>query len=174
MQMLVFPVLHTPRLVLRKLTPEDVPALVKYAGNKKVSDFILNIPFPYYEHDAAMRVGYVHKGWKEGSRYVFAIEAKDRRELVGEVGVHLQGDAHSAQLAYWIGEPFWNQGWCTEAVEAVMAFVWKTLPVDEVHASCVLSNAGSVRVLEKLGFQQRQITGSIGHYAASRVPEQPG
>lgn len=169
--MLVFPVLHSSRLLLRQITPEDVPALVKYAGNKKVSDYILNIPFPYYEHDAAMRIGYVHKGWKEGSRYVFALEHNSTKEMIGEVGVHLQPGSRSAQLAYWIGEPYWNQGLCTEAVEAVMAFVWKQLTVEAVYASCVLHNQGSVRVLEKLGFQQTQITGSIGHYAAHRSVE---
>ena len=42
-----FPTLYTSRLILRKIEPEDVPALVKYADNKKISDEIVSIPFPY-------------------------------------------------------------------------------------------------------------------------------
>ena len=43
----VFPELHTPRLKLRKIQIEDIDALVKYANNKKISDHVVNIPYPY-------------------------------------------------------------------------------------------------------------------------------
>ncbi len=59
-----FPELNTKRLKLRKIQVEDIPSLVKYANNKKISDHILNIPYPYQEPDAVFRISYIVQGFK--------------------------------------------------------------------------------------------------------------
>lgn len=52
----IFPELTTNRLKLRKIQVDDVSSLVKYANNKKISDSVLNIPYPYQEPDAVFRI----------------------------------------------------------------------------------------------------------------------
>jgi ribosomal-protein-alanine N-acetyltransferase len=147
-----FPELHTPRLHLRRIRPEDVPALVKYANNKKIADNIVNIPYPYREPEAALRVGSVLKGFKTGARFAFAIISKERDELIGEVSLNLmdKNNPHG-QLAYWIGEPFWNQGIATEAVAEVIKFGFEQLGLELIYADFYRDNKSSEKVTLKNG-----------------------
>ena len=85
----VFPELITGRLKLRKISIEDIPSLVKYANNKRIADKILNIPYPYQEPDAVFRISYVYQGFKNKTRYVFAIIFQENEELIGEISLHL-------------------------------------------------------------------------------------
>src|ERR1044072_3086704 len=106
-KMLVFPELYTERLHLRQLQADDIPALVKYANNKKISDYVKNIPHPYQEPDAVFRISYVVQGFKAKARYVFSIVHREQEELIGEIGLHMDNGGEVAQLGYWIAEPFW-------------------------------------------------------------------
>ena len=160
-----FPELHTARLRLRKISIDDVPLLIRYANNKKIADYILNIPHPYGEPDAVFRIGYVVQGFKNRSRYVFAIVLKERDELIGEISLHLSDDRRRAQLGYWVGEPFWNTGIATEAVAAILPFGFDILNLLEVQATCHAENRASWKVLEHNGMVQRLATGSILQYS---------
>ena len=160
--MLVFPVIRTERLILRKLEPEDFESLVRYADNKAVSDNILNIPHPFREPDAAMRLSSAVQGFKNKSRFVFAIEFTPKKEVVGEIAIHLADtEQKHAQLAYWIGEPYWNQGIVTEAVKAILDFGFNRLEQALIYADCYAENLGSSRVLIKNGMNYHTSNGNI-------------
>jgi len=58
-----FPELITKRLRLRRIQLDDVPSLIRYADNKKISDQVLNIPFPYGEEDAIRRMNFIIDGF---------------------------------------------------------------------------------------------------------------
>ncbi len=158
-----FPEVSTQRLKLRKIQIEDVPSLVKYANNKKISDHIINIPFPYQEPDAVFRISYVVQGFKNKVRYVFAIILKETAEFIGEISLHMDHKS-SAQLGYWIGEPFWKKGICTEAVEAVLKFGFETLQLHLIHATCHADNKASEKVLLHNGMIRNKVVGSILEY----------
>lgn len=162
-----FPILHTGRLLLRKIDVDDVPSLVKYANNKKISDFVLNIPYPYQEPDGVFRISYVWQGFKSKARYVFAIILKEREELVGEIGIHLDNNGKVAQLGYWVGEPFWGQGIATEAVAVILKFGFERLQLDTVYATCHASNGASGRVLEKNDMLKIKTESNIVQYTLS-------
>ena len=163
-----FPQLFTDRLHLRKIHIDDIPLLVKYANNRKVSDHILNIPYPYQEPDAVFRIGYVNEGFKTSSRYIFAIILKETEEFIGEISLHLD-KKRMAQLAYWIGESFWKNGFVTEAIKAIVIFGFETLDLDLIFATCDEKNIASIRVLEKNGFQKKGSAGSILQFAVERL-----
>ena len=163
----IFPALHTPRLHLRRIEVEDIPALVRYANNRKISDYIINIPYPYGEPAAVLRISYVVQGFKNKTRYVFAIVLKERRELIGEISLHLEKNA-TAQLGYWVGEPFWNQGIATEAIGAVLTFGFEKLGLDLVYATCHEENAASGKVLVKNGMVRHHTNGNVEQYRIDR------
>lgn len=166
--MVVFPLLHTPRLKLRKLQVEDLPSLVKYANNKLISDRILNIPHPYQEPDAVFRLSYVVKGFKDKSRFVFAIVRKDSEELIGEVSLHLDANSLGAQLGYWVGEPFWGQGFASEAIGAVLDFGFERLDRQLIYATVDEDNPASARVLEKQGMVNNGVRGRVVQFLLSK------
>lgn len=154
-------------LLLRRLQPEDIGALVKYANNKKIADYILNIPHPYTEPDAAMRMSYVWQGFKNKLRYVFAIILKERNELVGEVSLHLDNE-QTAQLGYWVAEPFWRRGIATEAVRAVLKFGFDTLLLHRIYAICHEENTASCKVMLNNGISKYTVTGSVVQYGITK------
>src|SRR4051795_131026 len=160
----VFPELNTERLKLRKISIEDVPSLIKYANNKKIADNILNIPYPYQEPDAVFRIGYVHQGFKNKSRYVFAIIFKESDELIGEISLHIDSSTSIAQLAYWIGEPLWGKGIATEAAEAILKFGLEKLDLNMVYAECRVENKASEKVLLNNRMIKKGISGRVVQY----------
>lgn len=162
-----FPELHTPRLLLRKIQVDDIPLLVKYGNNRKISDYVLNIPYPYTEPEAVFRISYVHQGFKNGARYVFAIINKENNEFIGEAGLHLDSRDKVAQLGYWIGEPFWNKGFATEAVRAVVALGFNKLELDTIFATCHADNIASQKVLTHNGMLAGPVTGNIIQFRLS-------
>ena len=163
-----FPQLFTQKLILRKIQIEDVPALVKYANNKKISENVLNLPYPYQEPDAVFRISYVVQGFKKKARYVFAIILKERQELIGEISLHMDNIYHVAQLGYWVGEPFWNQGIASEAVAAMLQFGFETLNLDFIYATCNEQNKASAKVLEKNGMEIHHVNGGVIQYRIVR------
>lgn len=159
-----FPTLYTSRLILRKITIDDIPALLKHANNPKIADRIVNIPFPYEEPTAVFRISYVHQGYKQKSRFVFAIISKQEQELIGEISLHLDRSKEGAELGYWLGESFWNQGFTKEAMAAVLQFGFEQLKLVTISASCDEDNIASHKVLEHNGFKLAPANGKTRIY----------
>lgn len=156
-----FPELQTGRLWLRRIQVEDIPLLLKYANNRKISDYILSIPYPYQEPDAVFRISYVLQGFKNKLRYVFAITLKG--EFIGEISLHLD-NGKVAQLGYWVAEPFWNKGIATEAVTAILTFGFENLQLDKVYATCHEENTASSKVVEHNGMKPGIPNGGVVQY----------
>lgn len=101
-----FPTLYTERLILRKIQVDDIPFLIKHGNNKKISDYVLNIPYPYREPDAAFRIKQATDVFKSNTRYLFAIVLETTGEFIGEISLHLDRNQTTAHLTYWVGELF--------------------------------------------------------------------
>ena len=149
---------------LRKIQIEDIPSLVKYANNKKISDNIINIPFPYQEPNAVFRISYVVQGFKKKERYVFSIILKETGEFIGEISLHLEKNNADAQLGYWVGEPFWNKGIATEATEAILKFGFEKLSLNNIYATCHFDNKASGKVLLNNGMMEETGNGNVIQY----------
>ena len=144
-----FPELITKRLRLRRIQLDDVSSLIRYADNKKISDQVLNIPFPYGEEDAIRRMNFIIDGFKNKERYVFAITFKDKNELIGEIGLHIDKNNNNAQFGYWVAEPFWSNGIATEAVSAILQFGFEKLNLNKIYATHFQDNKASGKVMLK-------------------------
>lgn len=164
----LFPVLYTNRLVLRKITSEDIPSLLKYGNNKKIAANVLNIPYPYQEPDAVFRIAYVSQGYKNKARYVFSIVVRESEEFIGEVSLHLDSQKNIAQLAYWLGEPFWNRGIATEATRAVVEFGFAKLNLDMIFGECLIENKASEKVMLNNGMKRAIVQGNVVQYAKQK------
>lgn len=162
-----YPELNTDRLKLRKLVPEDIPSLVRYADNRKISDNIINIPYPYREPDAVFRISYVVQGFRKKTLYVFAIAWKESGEFIGEASLHVE-DGGQAQLGYWVGEPFWNKGIATEAVGAILKFGFEQLNLSRIYATAHIRNTASVKVLLKNGMKKENVNGNVALYVVTK------
>lgn len=145
------PVLTTERLTLRPLRLADAPSVQKLAGAKEIAATMTNLPHPYGDGLAEAWINSLSEVFEKGREVHFAITQRDADTLIGVVGLFGIAPGHMAELGYWIGLPYWNQGYCTEAVRSVVEYGFKTLGLRRIHASCSNSNPASARVLEKIG-----------------------
>jgi RimJ/RimL family protein N-acetyltransferase len=157
--------LRTTRLLLRPFAHEDIPTIARLAGTREVSSMTANIPHPYTERDARDFLARASDEFQSGQSMTFAIcvspagevsPARDvsaTRELIGAVGLILAPAHHRAELGYWIGVPFWGNGFATEAAGAVVAFGFETLGLHRIYAFRFAENVASGRVLTKIGMR---------------------
>ena len=135
---------------LRELKPDDTNRLSELANNKNIWNNLRDFfPFPYTKENAR---DFIDRCIKEDPKVTFAIEYKE--ELVGVAGLVLQSDINrlSAEVGYWIGEPYWNKGIASSAVALVVNYGFNTLKLNRIYCGVFDFNKASQRVLEKCGF----------------------
>lgn len=138
--------IRTQRLVLRPPAVADAARVSLLAGDYDVACMTGTIPHPYSEQMA----GEWLKGAVEGEEgVVFMIE---REGLVVGCTGYRAFDADHAELGYWIGKPYWGQGFASEAVRALIAHAFDADGFAYLRAGHFTDNPGSERVLRKLGF----------------------
>lgn len=148
--------LKTKNLILRPWQKGDETSLAKYANNRKISINLRDrFPFPYTLKDAEDWIQFVRSNSPLTN---FAIEVDSR--AVGGIGFMLGSDVfrHSAELGYWLGEPYWGKGLMTEAVKAATGYGFDQLKLKRIFAGVFETNPASAKVLEKGGytFESRQ------------------
>jgi RimJ/RimL family protein N-acetyltransferase len=143
--------LESERLILNSLSYKDIPKIIEYANNSKISDSVINIPFPYFEKDAVFWINLANQGRKSGYVYNFAVRLKEDKNLdfMGGIGLMLDPKHNRAELGYWIAEPFWNKGLMSEAVGKVIEFGFETLELNKVIANHFPSNPASGKIMIK-------------------------
>lgn len=145
--------LQTKRLLLRPFREEDASEVQRLAGSVEVADTTLLIPHPYPDGAAEGFIASTRADWENGEQCVFAITLISSGELCGSMGLKVSPKHERGELGYWIGTPFWNQGYCTEAARAVLEFAFKKLNLNIVVAHHFVRNPASGRVLQKLGMK---------------------
>jgi len=133
----------------------DIPALIKYAGNIKVWNTLRDIfPHPYTKKDA--------EEWVKMNELIypannFAIRVDEN--TVGGAGVIIKNDIYrkNAEIGYWLAEPFWGNGITTIAVSKLTAYTFANFDVIRIYAEVFSNNPVSMKVLAKNGYHEEAI-----------------
>jgi RimJ/RimL family protein N-acetyltransferase len=145
--------LETERLLLRRLDRSDMPAILPLLNEWDVAKTLGRVPHPYTEEMAQEFFDGLEKRRAEGTDFNFAILRKSDREYLGGCGVHLRENGQF-ELGYWIGKPYWGNGYATEAARAASRLALVDLKVTKLTAGWFVDNPPSGRVLAKLGFAE--------------------
>jgi RimJ/RimL family protein N-acetyltransferase len=155
------PVLETERLILRAPTLEDAKHVAALANDKRIAENTRRIPHPYSRTDAedfiaAANLPKAETGKSEIKSEIrgeinFLIATRDGVPL-GACGIAGYDEA-APEIGYWLGTKFWNRGFGTEAVRALIDFAFTELEHDSLSAGARVTNPASRRILEKCGFQ---------------------
>ncbi len=140
---------------LRDWVYDDAPSLVKYANNKKIWLNLRDLfPHPYTLKDAQNFLSNVAQA---DPKTVFAIATE--KEAIGSIGLSLGVDVHryTAELGYFLAEPYWGKGIMTMAVKAVAEYAIIELKLNRIYAEPYQTNRASEKVLEKAGFHKEGI-----------------
>lgn len=145
----------TTLIDIRPLLFKDAERLAEYANNKKIADNLRDyFPQPYSLNDAT---GFIEFVQKDDGNYIFAITLSN--EFVGIMGAHSLTDIYrtTAEVGYWLGEPFWGQGITKKALKLLDDWLWKETSFVRLEAGVFEPNIGSMKVLEANGFQLESI-----------------
>ena len=136
---------------IRSLQPGDAPALAKYGNNRAIWRNLWDRhPYPYSIEDAEKWIQFAMGREPET---IFAVAS--REEAIGCIGMLPQEDVAriSAEVGYWLGEPFWNRGIATGALRMLTEYAFGELELVRLYATVMEWNPASARVLEKAGYQ---------------------
>ncbi len=147
------PTLHTERLILRPFSPQDALDVQNLAGERAIAATTLSIPHPYEDGMAEEWIGHHQVRFDSGESVVFAITLREGGALIGAIGFELQKEHSRAEMGYWVGVPYWNQGYCTEAAREMLRYGFKELGLNRITATYFQGNPASGRVMQKIGMQ---------------------
>lgn len=156
------PVIETGRVMLRTPQMADYPAWAELRASSR--EFLM--PWePLWALDELSRASFRRRvrhylrDLREDVGYALFVYDLDTVALVG--GLTLcnvrRGVTQSCTLGYWVGAKYANQGYMTEAVRAVVPFVFDSLELHRLEAACLPTNTASIRLLERTGFEREGV-----------------
>lgn len=143
--------LYSDNLILRPFELDDAERVRELAGDYDIAKTTLHIPHPYPEGAAEEFITRSHESAKQGNRYAFAIVRRLDDELLGAIGLSITPEYKRAEIAYWMGKPFWGQGYTTEAASRLLKFGFEELDLNRIYAYSFTTNPASSRVMQKIG-----------------------
>ena len=143
------PVIETPRLQLSALGESDLAELVPLIGAREIAATTLRIPYPYQEKHARE---FLASAAKENELRL-GIRLRSNGRLCGGIGLHPDPAHTRAELGYWIGVPYWGNGYATEAAKAVVRHGFQHAGLNRIFAAHFKHNVASGNVLRKVGMK---------------------
>ena len=152
MRYVEFEDLLTSRLRLRKLTGDDVQLYYERIGSSdQVTKYMLFSPHKDISESAAS-IEKALRRYGEGKCYRFCIALRETDELIGIIEpLRFDEKESTCSFAYMLGEKFWGKGYGTEALTAVLDFLFRKMDMERVEADHMAENTASGAVMRKAG-----------------------
>ncbi len=150
--MIDLPEIHTARLLLRPFTLDDAPIVERLAGERAIAD-TTEVPHPYPPGGGATWIATHSRQWETRERLAYAITLAADGTLVGAISMRLMPQHAAGEIGYWVGVPYWGNGYATEAAAALLRFGFETLRLNRIQGRHMVRNPASGRVLEKIGMR---------------------
>lgn len=145
------PTLETERLILRPFAVADAANVQRLAGDPAVFATSLGIPHPYEDGVAEEWIATHQEAFQSGKNVTFAVVLRSDNALIGAISLRVNEAHERAELGYWVGKPWWNRGYCTEAARAVLRYGFEGLGLNRICGHHFKRNPASGRVLQKIG-----------------------
>jgi len=132
---------------------EDKVNLAKMLSNRNIQNNLRDgLAYPFTEEDAEIFISSMLSA-DPTKTFAFAITVHD--EAIGSIGVFRCENIHArtAEMGYYISEPYWGNGLATSAVKQICKYVFETTDIIRIFADPFSYNRASCHVLEKAGFQ---------------------
>lgn len=161
--------LETERLRIRPYDETDIPELLPLVGSREVAATTLRIAHPYTEQDARDFLALT----REPGKLWLAITLRADGRQIGGIGLRIEEQHRHAELGYWLGVPYWGQGYATEAGREMLRYGFEEVNLHRIFATHFKHNPASGRVLKKLGMRyegcQRQHLQKLGEFVDSEM-----
>lgn len=148
--MTTIPTLTTERLLLRPFTLEDAPTVRALASAREIAE-MTTIPHPYEEGMAEEWICTHQGAYERGELVTWAITRREDGMVLGAISLSINKANLFAELGYWVGKPYWGQGYCTEAAREALRYGFEVLNLNRIQARHMTKNPASGRVMQKIG-----------------------
>ena len=147
-----FPILHTERLILRKIDDDDLPVFFKMRTDEAVMKYI-DRPRPQNIEELKPFMEQIKTGIAENKDLAWAITLKDSPEMIGQIGFWRNEPAnHRGEVGYMLRPQYFGKGIASEALAAVLKYGFNKMNFHSIKGGVAPENAASIHVLEKAGF----------------------
>ena len=147
-----FPTLTTERLILRDFSAADAPDVLVFRGDAEVQKYN-DVPM----QNVGEVIDFLHslrRGYERHERLGWGITLPGEDRVIGLVGFNYWDRYHHrAEIGFDLAQAYWRQGIGSEAVRAIVGFGFERMDLNRIEGEAVIDNTGSVRLLQKLGFQ---------------------
>jgi len=147
-----FPLLATPRLILRDLRPTDLDDLYEYASDPEIDAFT---PWDHYKNieEARENLNDFMEAYEKHGFWAWGIEHLADKKLIGIININKPGYNRKVEVGYAIARAYWGPGLATEAVQALIQYGFEKLDLVRIVAVVLPENKASSKVLLKVGMQ---------------------
>lgn len=151
------PPLETEHLLLRKPRGKDAVDIFRYVSDPEVARYVL-----WDAHESLSETRFYLHGLirraRQGYPSSWVMTLRESGQVIGTIGyVWYSYDSRSAELGYSLSREYWNRGFATEALKAVIGESFRSLPLNRIEAQYDLRNPASGRVMEKSGLRQEGV-----------------
>ena len=151
------PVLETADLVLRRPLRKDAKDIFRYASDDQVARFVLWEPHRSLA-ETRLFVRELRRRLRSGYPSSWVVTLRGTGEVIGTIGfVWYSTENRSAELGYSFARQYWNRGYATQSLKAVIDIVFRSLPLNRLEAQHDVRNPASGRVMQKSGLRQEGI-----------------
>jgi [ribosomal protein S5]-alanine N-acetyltransferase len=153
----------TERLIIRDMQMDDLESIHRYASDFDHVKYMTWGPNTYEETRHFLVDAIDKNGKVPRKNYDLAITNKKDSNMIGGIGIYLNDEMDQAMIGWILHKDFWNQGYVTEAANALMDYAFNQLGLRRIYATCDAENIASFRVMEKLGMRKE------AHFVLSRM-----
>ena len=147
-----FPELQTERLLLRKIMPDDQPAIFAGLSDPEVTKYY-GVEYKTYR-DTKLQMDWYNELFKNKTGVWWAICTPENAALMGVCGLYnIQEQHRKAELGYWLLPDFWQKGMMQEALSNVIPFSFNQLNLHRIEAYVETENSASEKLLKHLLFK---------------------
>ena len=155
------PVIMTQRLILRAWRESDAKSLYDLAKDPRVS--VIAGWRPHKSSKESLAV--IRDVYSQPE--IYALVLRSTGELIGSAGLMTYYNSNiglsktDCEIGYWIGVPYWENGYCTEAAIELIRHAFEELSMQRVFCSYIEGNLSSQKVQEKLGFSPHHVNKNV-------------
>ncbi len=145
-------VIRTGRLILKCPVDVEIKRLVHLANNRAIAENLATMPYPYTEKDALEWLERKTESRIGGKLFSIHLDIPGE-PFIGTAGYGPMKEGGNPEIGYWIGEPYWGEGYGSEAARAIIDFAFEEDDVVVLEGGARITNVNSRRLLEKCGFE---------------------
>jgi [ribosomal protein S5]-alanine N-acetyltransferase len=152
------PMIETKRLILRQMEMNDANRMFDYIfSDHRVMDNLIKGPHKTIS-ETINRLTEITNEYKSNKFCYWGIVLKESGELIGTIDLYnINEDTENCEVGYDIGFNWWNQGYGTEALQAVVEFAFRFMNIHKISATHGIDNPASGKIMLKVGMEREGI-----------------